>query len=538
MRFLQLFYMPVISLRTRSVIMGSSGAETGQEAVSGKGAMTKMDKENRGNWRRFCLPAGLVLCAAAILAAQTGCSSQQGEPVIAERTSQAEQPQGGKEISDAGGETEGTDAEEPEKRLAEQAEAPDRYETKLIGETMRLEADAAVKVPEVYAAPVLRVEREMPYTDEDFARFKEVVSEAEGIQWNENQYPPEQNTDLNSCTSKDDRYFVSFSKGPGGETPLIWLNQRQLSHGSGDSFEATDLSDMTLSAQEREQIEGEMQKKAEKILTGLGLEHFELRSSQWRALSRSMDYKWVPDGRYGLKLSYCRNVDGIPEPSGGGAAWGMGPALSQYVEFVYAQDGELVELKDINRGTVVKEREEEGFLLPFSAVTQIFEQYAKTYFEQSKPGIPGADEESQLQETDSGKTKVKAGDKSQLQAADSGKTKAKAGNEAQLQAADGAVSEWESESTQPYMLLPISPEPRTYILVSEVRLEYLLTYEVDQGNTTDRGRLEPVWSFYGDVVITDQNWDKLENDSLLREYAKKRNLLVSIKAADGQVVGF
>lgn len=515
-----------------------------------------MDKENRGNWRRFCLPAGLALCAAAILAAQTGCSSQQGEPVIAERTSQAEQPQGGKEISDAGGETKGADAEKPEKRLAEQTEAPARYETKLIGETMRLEADAAVKVPEVYAAPVLRVEREKPYTEEDFARFKEVVSEAEGIQWNENEYPPEKNTDLNSCTSKDDRYFVSFSKGPGGETPLIWLNQRQLSHGSGDSFDATDLSDMTLSAQEREQIEGEMQKKAEKILAGLGLEHFELRSSQWRALSRSTDYKWVPDGRYGLKLSYCRNVDGIPEPSGGGASWGMGPALSQYVEFVYAQDGELVELKDINRETVVKEREEEGFLLPFSAVTEIFEQYAKTYFEQSKPGIPDADEVSQLQEADSGKTKAKAGDETQIQAADSGKTKAKAGDETQIQdadsgktkakagdetqiqAADSAALEWEPESTRPSTLLPVSPEPRTYILVSEVRLEYLLTYEVDQGNTTDRGRLEPVWSFYGDVVITDQNWDKLENGSPLQEYAKKRNLLVSIKAADGQVVGF
>lgn len=461
-----------------------------------------MDKENRGNWRRFCLPAGLALCAAAILAAQTGCSSQQGEPVIAERTSQAEQPQGGKEISDAGGETKGADAKEPEKRLAEQMEAPARYETKLIGETMRLEADAAVKVPEAYAAPVLRVEREMPYTEEDFTRFKEVVSEAEGIQWNENEYPPEKNTDLNSCTSKDDQYFVSFSKGPGGETPLIWLNQRQLSHGSGESFDATDLSDMRLSAQEREQIEGEMQKKAEKILAGLGLEHFELRSSQWRALSRSTDYMWVPDGRYGLKLSYCRNVDGIPEPSGGGAAWGMGPALSQYVEFVYAQDGELVELKDINRETVVKEREEEGFLLPFSAVTEIFEQYAKTYFEQSKPGIPDVDEVSQLQ------------------------------------AADSATSEWETESIRPSTLLPVSPEPRTYILVSEVRLEYLLIYEVDQGNTTDRGRLEPVWSFYGDVVITDQNWDKLDNGSPLQEYAKKRNLLVSIKAADGQVVGF
>lgn len=479
-----------------------------------------MDKKNRENWRRLCLPAGLALCAAAILAAQTGCSSQQGEPVIAERTSQAEQPRGGKEISDAGGETKGADEEKPERRLSEQTEAPALYEMKLIGETMRLEADAAVKVPEVYAAPVLRVEREKPYTEEDFARFKEVVSEAEGIQWNENEYPPEKNTDLNSCTSEDDRYFVSFSKGSGGETPLIWLNQRQLSHGSGDSFDATDLSDMTLSAQEREQIEGEMQKKAEKILTGLGLEHFELRSSQWRALSRSTDYKWVPDGRYGLKLSYCRNVGGIPEPSGGGAAWGMAPALSQYVEFVYAQDGELVELKDINRETVVKEQDEEGFLLPFSAVTEIFEQYAKTYFEQSKPGIPDADEVSQIQEADSGKTKAKAGDKSQLQAADS------------------ATSEWETESIRLSTLLPVSPEPRTYILVSEVRLEYLLTYEVDHGNTTDRGRLEPVWSFYGDVVITDQNWDKPENGSPLQEYAKKRNLLVSIKAADGQVVGF
>ena len=231
-------------------------------------------------------------------------------------------------------------------------------------------------------------------------------------------------------------------------------------------------------------------------------------------------------------------MDGIPEPSGGGAAWGMGPALSQYVEFVYAQDGELVELKDINRETVVKEREEEGFLLPFSAVTEIFEQYAKTYFEQSKPGIPDADEVSQLQEADSGKTKAKAGDETQIQAADSGKTKAKAGDETQIQAADSAALEWEPESTRPSTLLPVSPEPRTYILVSEVRLEYLLTYEVDQGNTTDRGRLEPVWSFYGDVVITDQNWDKLENGSPLQEYAKKRNLLVSIKAADGQVVGF
>ena len=128
--------------------------------------------------------------------------------------------------------------------------------------------------------------------------------------------------------------------------------------------------------------------------------------------------------------------------------------------------------------------------------------------------------------------------KRQIQEADSGKTKAKAGDETQIQAADSAALEWEPESTRPSTLLPVSPEPRTYILVSEVRLEYLLTYEVDQGNTTDRGRLEPVWSFYGDVVITDQNWDKLENGSPLQEYAKKRNLLVSIKAADGQVVGF
>jgi hypothetical protein len=41
MRFLQLFYMPVISLGTMSVIMGLSEEETGQEAVSGKGAMTR-----------------------------------------------------------------------------------------------------------------------------------------------------------------------------------------------------------------------------------------------------------------------------------------------------------------------------------------------------------------------------------------------------------------------------------------------------------------------------------------------------------------
>lgn len=436
--------------------------------------------------KRICLPLGLALCIAAV-AAQWGCAAGREEPVIAERTTRLGEDESG--LSAASG-AEAERGEQEEKRLAEQMEVPERYRADLDGEQMTLRADADIEVPDVNAAPVLRVERESAYTEEDFARFKEVVGKAEGIRWEENEYPPERDSDFNSCTSTDKAYYVSFNKGTGGETPLIWLNQRKLTHGSGDGFDSADLTGMELSAGEQKQLQETLCQKAETILSQLGLGDFELTDCRWRALSRSTDYRWVRDGRYGLRLRYCRTVNKITEPAGDGAVWGTASGPGQYVEFVYAQDGELVELKDIDRRTRVLEQEEEGFLLPFSAVAQIFEQYIKTYLDSGRPAgntaVAGTGE----------KTKIK-------------------------------------EPTEPVALTPWA-----FAEVTKVRLEYRLTYETEMGETGDRGRLEPVWNFYGSVVVMDRNWEEAMAGAVQRDFAaQERNLLASIRATDGQVMG-
>ena len=51
----------------------------------------------------------------------------------------------------------------------------------------------------------------------------------------------------------------------------------------------------------------------------------------------------------------------------------------QYVTFVYGGDGTLLELKDISRETV-GELETGAFYLPFESISQIFEQYCRTYY--------------------------------------------------------------------------------------------------------------------------------------------------------------
>ena len=47
--------------------------------------------------------------------------------------------------------------------------------------------------------------------------------------------------------------------------------------------------------------------------------------------------------------------------------------------FVYGGDGTLLELKDISRETV-GELETGAFYLPFESISQIFEQYCRTYY--------------------------------------------------------------------------------------------------------------------------------------------------------------
>lgn len=448
-----------------------------------------MNQEKQGNWRRFCFPAGLALCAAAILAAQTGCSPQHEEPVIAERTSQADMPQNGQK--DSGAEVENQPGgDEQKKSLAEQTEAPDRYRTQLKSGQLELRADVPVSVPDVLEAPVLSVKGGLPYKAEDFNRFKETVRNVEGVIWGENELHEEENGGYISCTSEDGHYYVSFRDK--GDVPFIWLNRQEISYGNGDSFDSTDISGMALNGEPLKKKEQELADKAKQLLKGIGLEDFTQTPGEWRALSRWVNGKWEPDGRYALVMQYAGTAGGITQPVDRSAVWGEIPPRAQYVDIVYADDGELIEFKDIDHveyGEVVKES---GFLLPFSAVAEIFEQYAKSFYETHKPGYEMLQDKSQRP------------------------------------------------------ILTDDMKACAYVTLTDVRLEYRAVYgetgeaqgETEDGAKYREGTLEPVWNFYGGILVGYQKPDGLDSGiTKARLTAEDDLLLVSISAADGRVYG-
>ncbi len=419
---------------------------------------------------------------AGVIGGASACSPLPAEPVIAERESAAESFQTGDTGSQ---ETEGAGI-----TLAQQTEAPERYRTEVIGDYMELRAEAPVCVPGAASAPVRLVEAGAAYSEADFDRFKEAVQETEGAAWEENQFHQEADGGYESCTSRDGRYYVSFRDGSGEQAvPFLWLTQKTLSHGSRDGFDAWDTSGMIIGSGEKAALEETLEQKAERLLGLLGLEDFRLIRTRWKVLSKFEDSRWQTDGRYGLFLRYCRTSDGIPVPSNGGALLGEPSDRCQYVDFVYADDGELVELKDIGRERYLEEENVDGFLLPFSAVTQIFEQYCKTFYENAYQENP--------------------------------------------KSYDPLLDESQQS------LLKADMRVCAYLTVTRAALEYRPVYEdKPDGSAETVGRLEPVWNFYGSAMIGYRNPDQSDSGITRAQLtAEEDTLIVSIRAGDGHVYG-
>ena len=470
--------------------------------------------------------AALALCLTAAVALGTaGCTRETEEPVIAERTEapaetaertevpaetaeRTEAPAetatedgtsgggqlegGGQEGTRAGDEREesaqagsGNQARSGQpwsgrKTLAQQTEAPARYRTQVNGAQVEIAADVPVLVPAAQEAPGRTVTRAVPYTPEDFEAFKRVVGQAEEITWGENQLNEEQRGGYTSCTSTDEKYYVSFRDK--GDVPFIWLNSRRISYGSGNGSDAGDLSGMKMDDSERRRLERELTGKAESLLKDLGLGDFLQMQVKWRALSESKAGGWVPDGRYALVMRYCKTSDGILEPGNQVAVWGEVPPNAQYVAIVYADDGQLIELKDINHVQYGETVGTDDFLLPFSAITEIFEQYAKSYYSTHTPGY-------------------------------------------ELQGEDQLIAKLQDLKTC------------AYVKLSAVKLEYRAAYKgEDEENQT--GRLEPVWNFYGGITVGYRDAGGVESEVQRAGLTAEDDLLlVSISAADGRVYG-
>ena len=152
---------------------------------------------------------------------------------------------------------------------------------------------------------------------------------------------------------------------------------------------------------------------------------------------------------------------------------------AQYVEFLYKEDGTLLSVKNIGREELRVTSEYAEFLLPFSSVSQVFEQCMKT-----RPINPEADLKSDISILTEGYP--------------------------------GAV-------------------PHDYLTITEVKLAYGLEYGEADGGT---GKLVPVWAFYGreERGFQDQNGVELMIPRTSLNGGKSELLLV-VKAQNGSVYG-
>lgn len=373
--------------------------------------------------------------------------------------------------------------------LTELVEAPKRYEAQVEGKQIQLTADADVVVPAGDAIPELTVKKD-PWSAEDFTVFKQLTADAAGIHWAEDQPRDDGVIDV---LSQDGKYQLSFVDGAGeNSTPILWMKHLYLFDGAVGSYDSGDPSALTMSEEEKEKVKAQITEKAEQFLNLLAQGNFVQKDCKWKVvLERTGESDTVTlSPQYGLLLKYAKTYRGVPTTGKVQTLMGEAAPSGQYVEFFYTSEGTLLEVKAIGREVEESIGEEERFLLPFAAVTQIFEQYCKTY---------------------------SAGDNSAVSGGDI--------------AFDGGTS----------VLLPVenmeetgNSASKTLICVDTVTLEYRYEQEGSQQSAT--GRLVPVWSFYGRQETGGENISVLvpTGNAAPKE---SEGLLVSIDAEDGTIYG-
>lgn len=466
--------------------------------------------------RRTALTAVAVLSLFA--AGTAGCVKQTKIPIVAERSSSAA-PESGQEgalPADGSAPTMGD-------LIQTLAETPERYQANISEKSLKITSDAALDIPMVSRIPIIEIEN-APYDREHGESALALFKEQTGVtQWDplenavviDNQeIPPDtyvmvpdtENSGSGeyyrtaaedypqSYTSSDGKYSFSFAEGQNPDhTPMIWLESLVYSDGYSDKTDPNDLSDLSVTGTARSSLEAALKDQADGLLQNLSLASFDLKSSQWRRLSRRENGPMTSTDEYGLRLTYVSSFEGIPTVNRN-SGWISAPmAPCQYVEFLYHEDGTLLRVKDINQERVTSNLGYEEFLMPFDAIAQIFEQYLRYYQTVYKP-----------------------------------------------EPLSSGFSEWFSDID----VKTLSPDQSPYlsVTVTGVQFGFQLTYDDWDESTlskgSGKGRLVPVWAFYG--IPEAGSWQSdpsVSTSGWLVTKADSDRLLVTVNAVDGTVYG-
>lgn len=293
--------------------------------------------------------------------------------------------------SDRGENSENTGSSGSFVSLRAQTEAPDTYQARVQTDTLELTADAPVLLPDAANAPTWEFSQAV-YEDSQIAQMTAALEEA-GVPMDQVSISRNGQTVLPNANGRFG-YQLSIHDGKteteDGEdrsveppTPIFWLSCVSTTAASDGDFDANDLTDFSLSAQEEEHLRASLEKKAEDLLDSMNLSHLVLRDFQWKRLRssdpESQDYKFRFAGSYGLQLRYVLSVGNIPVTDSRSSYFNGALSSSQYIEILYSQDGQLLVFKDIGLNTVGNPLDQEPFLLPFTAMKEIFEQQCRAW---------------------------------------------------------------------------------------------------------------------------------------------------------------
>ena len=398
----------------------------------------------------------------AILYTLAGCVKQTNTPIVSEKMEGAQESRVGEEGTQ--GEKQGMAANA--EKVRQQADVPETYTLEIRSEDITIMGNVSVETPEKERIPVVEVQY-LPYTQEELDEIKELLKEeVEITEWTlKSQDNPK------TYMSPDQTYTLSLAKGNKQERPMVWLSCPGISDGSSKEGEAMDLSGFSMSENDRKAFQQEVEGRAKHLMEEMGMKDFHLEEVRWRQLSVSKDYSWSLSGQYGLRLYYRRRMEDMILVDN---EWEY-PA--QYVEFLYKEDGTLLSVKNIGREELRVTPEYVEFLLPFSSVSQVFEQCMKTR---------------------------------QIDA----ETNARSDISVLTEGYPGAV-------------------PHGYLTITEVKLAYGLEY--GEGG---KGKLVPVWAFYGreEIGFQDQSGVELKIPRTSLNGSKSEPLLV-VNAENGSVYG-
>ncbi|MCI8516391.1 MAG: hypothetical protein HFG75_05930 [Hungatella sp.] len=340
----------------------------------------KTDKKEK-----WAIAAALVMGSMVI---QTGCVRQTDIPIVSEKT---EETKGGgeAEAEKQGGNEEG-ERKQGEKQqegreqaglIREQAEVPERYQISIEEEDITITADVRVEVPETESICLKDVEYS-PYSDQELEQIRDILEEELGSRV---QADGSQNIQVSGdgkdsessfhiyATSEGLTYTLDLRAGDSQNMPVIWLSATDVSDGTGGDKDPDDLSGCPMTEAEMGRLQAVLENKAEQLLQKMNLNDFRLESARWRQISVSENYSWTLSGQYGVRLYYGRRIGELPLVNSQQRQGSLKPR-SQYVEFLYREDGTLLTVKNIGRERIMDTSEHTGFLLPFSSVSQVFEQ--------------------------------------------------------------------------------------------------------------------------------------------------------------------